>query len=102
MQLGSLLGGCASGPRPSVAGAGPSGPHFAPRARRVLVFQSEGVSHIDLFDDKPTCTRTPARSCRRRGTQRVTGMTSAPATSRSCRRCCPANAPAKAACGSAT
>ena len=30
------------------------GPHFAPRAKRVIsLFMSGGPSHIDLFDDKP-------------------------------------------------
>jgi hypothetical protein len=49
--LGSLL-------NPSVAGAatpsGHVGPHFAPRAKRVIyMFQSGGPSQLDLFDYKP-------------------------------------------------
>ena len=53
-------------------------PHFTPRARRVLcLFQSGGMSHIDLFDDKPTLRRFAGAELPPsvRGTQRVTGMT---------------------------
>src|SRR5690242_15135310 len=33
-------------------------PHFRPTAKRVLcLFQSEGFSHVDLFDYKPTLTK---------------------------------------------
>src|ERR1043165_2399641 len=33
----------------------PSLPHFTPKAKRVLcLFQSEGFSHVDLFDYKPS------------------------------------------------
>ena len=42
--------------RPLVRGAGESapGPHFAPRARRVIYLHMEGgPSHLDLFDHKP-------------------------------------------------
>ncbi len=54
-------------------------PHFPPKAKRVLcLFQSEGFSHVDLFDYKPTLTKhhgeeIPASV---KGTQRLTGMTS--------------------------
>ena len=54
-------------------------PHFAPKAKRVLcLFQSGGMSHIDLFDQKPALydfsgkELPPSVKC----TQRVTGMTS--------------------------
>jgi len=54
-------------------------PHFKPTAKRVLcLFQSGGLSHIDLFDDKPMLHKfagaeIPASI---KGTQRLTGMTS--------------------------
>ena len=54
-------------------------PHFAPKAKRVLcLFQSGGLSHVDLFDDKPMLHKyagleIPASV---KGTQRLTGMTS--------------------------
>ena len=33
-------------------------PHFTPTAKRVLcLFQSEGFSHVDLFDYKPTLAK---------------------------------------------
>ena len=54
-------------------------PHFTPRARRVLcLFQSGGVSHVDLFDDKQTLRDFAGQDLPAsvRGTQRVTGMTS--------------------------
>src|SRR5437868_223433 len=54
-------------------------PHFAPQAKRVIcLFQSGGLSHVDLFDNKPTLAKyhgeeLPASI---KGTQRLTGMTS--------------------------
>ena len=56
----------------------PIGPHFAPKAKRVIyLFQSGGPSHVDLFDYKPVqrdlhATDLPASV---RGSQRLTGMT---------------------------
>ena len=56
----------------------PRGPHFAPKARRIIyLFQSGGPSHVDLFDYKPRqldlhATELPNSV---RGDQRVTGMT---------------------------
>lgn len=39
--------------RPTILGA-PSGPHFTPRAKRVIfLFMEGGPSHIDTFDPKP-------------------------------------------------
>lgn len=36
----------------------PSGPHFQPRAKRLIkVFLTGGVSHVDTFDEKPQLTR---------------------------------------------
>jgi uncharacterized protein (DUF1501 family) len=61
------------------AGAATGQPHFAPRAKRVLcLFQSEGLSHIDLFDPKPAMWEFAGKELPAsvRGTQRVTGMTS--------------------------
>lgn len=63
----------------SRTGGLPSLPHFAPKARRVVcLFQSGGLSHVDLFDDKPALhayagQEIPASI---KGTQRLTGMTS--------------------------
>ena len=54
-------------------------PHFAPRARRVLcLFQSGGMSHIDLFDHKRALLEHAGEDLPPsvKGTQRVTGMTS--------------------------
>ena len=54
------------------------GPHFAPRARRVIyLFQSGGPSHIDLFDHKPQLARHHGKELPdsiRKG-QRLTEMT---------------------------
>jgi hypothetical protein len=54
-------------------------PHFTPRAKRVLcLFQSEGFSHVDLFDHKPTLDKHHGQEIPPsvKGTQRLTGMTS--------------------------
>jgi len=57
----------------------PRGPHYAPKARRVIyLFQSGAPSQLDLFDYKPRLselhgTELPASV---RGNQRLTGMTS--------------------------
>ncbi|HEX4414250.1 MAG TPA: DUF1501 domain-containing protein, partial [Lacipirellulaceae bacterium] len=54
-------------------------PHFAPKAKRVLcLFQSEGFSHVDLFDNKPPLQEHQGKDLPPsiKGTQRVTGMTS--------------------------
>jgi len=78
LALGSML--------PLAAHANPSPgprsdrvlPHFTPRARRVLcLFQAGGMSHVDLFDDKPTLHRFAGTDLPPsiKGSQRVTGMT---------------------------
>lgn len=57
----------------------PNFPHFAPRAKRVLcLFQSGGLSHVDLFDDKPMLHEHAGKEIPPsiKGTQRLTGMTS--------------------------
>src|SRR5437868_6654730 len=54
-------------------------PHFAPKAKRVLcLFQSGGLSHVDLFDSKPALTDHQGEEIPPsvKGTQRLTGMTS--------------------------
>jgi hypothetical protein len=70
MALASLLGRDARASE---------GPHFAPRARRVIhLFQSGGPSHLDLFDPKPALRDRrgePLPESVRQG-QRLTGMTS--------------------------
>ena len=54
-------------------------PHFQPTAKRVVcLFQSGGVSHVDLFDQKETLTQMSGEQLPDsiRGSQRLTGMTS--------------------------
>jgi hypothetical protein len=59
LALGSLAGGAVRGSAPSatpLAGGGPAlrGPHFAPRAKRVIyLFQSGAPSQFETFDYKP-------------------------------------------------
>lgn len=88
IALASLLPACATPVaavtnRASAPTSGPLGlpglPHFAPRAKRVLcLFQSGGMSHIDLFDQKATLHQYAGQELPPsvRGTQRLTGMTS--------------------------
>ena len=66
-------------PRTALAAEAASLPHFAPTAKRILcLFQSEGFSHVDLFDFKPTLTKHHGEEIPPsvKGTQRLTGMTS--------------------------
>jgi hypothetical protein len=79
--LGTLLGGVL--PKAAFAASADVGskelPHFRPRAKRVLcLFQSEGFSHVDLFDYKPTLTKHHGLEIPPsvKGNQRLTGMTS--------------------------
>ncbi|MGD9633798.1 MAG: DUF1501 domain-containing protein [Pirellulales bacterium] len=54
-------------------------PHFVPKAKRVLcLFQSEGFSHVDLFDYKSTLNKFHGQEIPPsvKGNQRLTGMTS--------------------------
>jgi hypothetical protein len=76
--LGSLLaadGLLAPAAEPVAAG----GPHFAPRAKRVVfLFQSGGPSHLELLDEKPRLKEFHGQELPdsiRQG-QRLTGMTS--------------------------
>jgi hypothetical protein len=51
----AALATLAGGPSANAGGPGiPGLPHFAPRAKRVvMLWQGGGPSHVDLFDDKP-------------------------------------------------
>ena len=66
--LGSIALNALAGPRSGAAPAAsanplaPRAPHFAPRARNViLLFASGGVSHLDLFDPKPELVRNDGK-----------------------------------------
>jgi len=75
--LGSLMAGAVRAG--SAPGVRPDLPHFPPKAKRVLcLFQSEGFSHVDLFDNKPTLAKFHGQEIPPsvKGTQRLTGMTS--------------------------
>lgn len=80
IALGSLLfPGLLPGATEARHGGLPGLPHFAPRAKRVLcLFQSGGLSHVDLFDQKPTLYEQAGKDLPPsiKGTQRITGMTS--------------------------
>jgi hypothetical protein len=90
MMLPALIGRSAQAsrvsPRPiapptafTSTGGLPGLPHFAPKAKRVLcLFQSGGMSHIDLFDQKAALYDFSGKELPPsvKGTQRVTGMTS--------------------------
>src|SRR4051794_24203752 len=54
----------------------PGPPHFTTKAKRVLcLFQSEGFSHVDLFDNKPALAQNHGKGLPPsvKGTQRITG-----------------------------
>ncbi|MBM4014148.1 MAG: DUF1501 domain-containing protein, partial [Planctomycetes bacterium] len=56
--LQSLLARDASASSILRSGTDPEGPHFAPRAKRVVVLWQGGApSHVDLFDPKPDFER---------------------------------------------
>jgi uncharacterized protein (DUF1501 family) len=79
--LGALLAGQAGrvAHAASTSGGLPELPHFKPKAKRVLcLFQSEGFSHVDLFDYKPTLAAHHGKEIPTsvKGDQRLTGMTS--------------------------
>ena len=84
MALGSLLAATgrslqADSSRGAMESHAKGLPHFKPRAKRVLcLFQSGGLSHVDLFDDKPTLHEFAGQEIPPsiKGTQRLTGMTS--------------------------
>ncbi len=54
-------------------------PHFTPKAKRVVcLFQAGGMSHVDLFDNKPMLAKFNGQELPTsvKGDQRLTGMTS--------------------------
>ena len=80
IALGSLLFPDTTRANSSSRSGGLAGfPHFAPKAKRVVcLFQSGGLSHVDLFDDKPMLHEHAGKEIPPsiKGTQRLTGMTS--------------------------
>jgi len=84
--LGALALANLSGDGPTAARASDGqsiGPHFAPKAKRVIyLFQSGGPSQIDLFDFKPGFRQLHGTELPKsvRGNQRVTGMTAGQAS----------------------
>lgn len=80
IALGSLLTPGLSGATETSPSPIPEGfKRFAPKAKRVLcLFQSGGLSHVDLFDDKPMLHEHAGKELPPsiKGTQRLTGMTS--------------------------
>ncbi len=85
LSLGAMALGCLSSQDDRTLQAATTGnalaglPHFAPRAKRVVcLFQSGGLSHVDLFDDKPMLHEYAGKEIPPsvKGTQRLTGMTS--------------------------
>jgi uncharacterized protein (DUF1501 family) len=89
--LGNIAAASTAGSQSAPGSAGglkferglPSLPHFAPKAKRVLcLFQSEGFSHVDLFDNKPSLAANHGKELPPsvKGTQRITGMTSGQAS----------------------
>jgi hypothetical protein len=81
--LTSLLGPRQLAHASDATGSGSVLPHFAPKAKRVLcLFQSEGFSHVDLFDYKAALAQNHGKELPPsiKGTQRITGMTSGQAS----------------------
>ncbi len=83
MALASLLPASSASAADSAAKPQPGKiaglPHFPPTAKRVLcLFQSGGLSHVDLFDNKPSLTKHHGEEIPPsiKGNQRLTGMTS--------------------------
>jgi uncharacterized protein (DUF1501 family) len=82
VALGSLLFPGLAEAAESASLALPGGtklPHFAPKAKRVVcLFQSGGLSHVDLFDQKATLQKFAGQEIPAsvKGNQRLTGMTS--------------------------
>src|ERR1700733_3412229 len=80
IALGSLLlPETARGADASRRGGLPELPHFAPRAKRVVcLFQSGGLSHVDLFNHHPALHEHAGKEIPPsvKGNQRLTGMTS--------------------------
>ena len=54
VSAGANVGGVGSSPNPLL----PKGPHFAPRAKRIIhLFLNGGPSQVDTFDPKPSLTK---------------------------------------------
>src|SRR5437879_6622463 len=65
IALAWLLHADGYGAEPSAA----RGPHFPPKARRVVhIFSLGGVSHVDTFDHKPELARHDGRALTGKGT----------------------------------
>ena len=81
IALGSLLSASLPQALASASADNKTGllPHFFPKAKRVVcLFQSGGMSHVDLFDYKPALTKFNGQELPAsvKGDQRLTGMTS--------------------------
>jgi uncharacterized protein (DUF1501 family) len=82
LALGSLLSAAVGDSLPAAErqSRGQTGlPHFAAKAKRVVcLFQSGGMSHVDLFEDKPEVVKRAGEDIPPsvKGSQRLTGMTS--------------------------
>jgi hypothetical protein len=78
--LASLLGrSIVAADRQSGDSAQPGLPHFAPKAKRVVIlWQGGGPSHVDLFDPKPTMVEMAGKDIPDsvRGTTRLSTMSS--------------------------
>ncbi|MBC8349840.1 MAG: DUF1501 domain-containing protein [Verrucomicrobia bacterium] len=63
IALNALVAPCAMGaPISSTNALAPKTPHFAPRAKNVvLLFASGGVSHLELFDPKPELVKNDGK-----------------------------------------
>ena len=86
LSLGSFLdpiGLFGKSGNPGTGGGVLGGPHFTPKAKRVIyLFQSGGPSHLDLFDYKPLLNKMNGEDLPesvRKG-QRLTGMTAGQAS----------------------
>lgn len=73
----TVLGALGSSPRAPGLTDLPIGPHFAPKAKRIIyLFQSGGPSHLELLDYKPRLQELNGQELPDsvRGGQRLTGM----------------------------
>jgi Protein of unknown function (DUF1501) len=80
LTLGAAALGSMLNPLEALAGDGFKGPHFAPKAKRIIyLFQSGAPSQLDLFDYKPKLKEMFGQQLPEsiRNGQRLTGMSSA-------------------------
>jgi len=80
-MTGSVSAGLGVGALADLLGDGDRGPHFAPRAKRVIyLHMMGGPSQLDLFDYKPGLVKRSGEDLRKMPevyqNQRITGMTS--------------------------